>query len=88
MTQPKDGGPAFPLSRKETSAGSAMYGHEVTSEGMTLRDWFAGRALIALLHAYSIGTEPAPDDDARKIADRIANRAYFVADAMLEARKR
>lgn len=42
--------------------------------GMTLRDYFAGRALVPLLEMYTT-------DDATK-------GAYMVADLMLEARKK
>ena len=35
MTQPNDGGPAFPSDRADR-------------EGMSLRDWFAGQALAGL----------------------------------------
>lgn len=37
MTEPKDGGPAFPMASVPPQ------------QGMTLRDWFAGQALAGLL---------------------------------------
>lgn len=43
-------------------------------EGMELRDWFAGQALVALIHEY---------DD----AEPTAKKAYEMADAMMKARK-
>lgn len=45
---------------------------EYQSPGMTLRDWFAGQALAGLA-----ATE----------GDASTKYAYFLADAMLEARK-
>ena len=48
-----------------------------------LRDWFAGRAMVALLErdlADAAHAEVAG-------ADNIARIAYLAADAMLEARK-
>ncbi len=49
--------------------------HHVHAEGMTLRDWFAGQALVGILAANNWGT-PSADE------------AYKVADAMLERRAR
>lgn len=62
------GGPAFPPS-------NPGYAH-----GMTLRDYFAAKAMQAEYQAVSArgGCELYSD---------IAERAYILADAMLEARK-
>ncbi len=68
--QPKDGGPAFPFSPNDHSTA------RMTSNGMSLRDWFAGQALAGLC-AYNESAEP-------KV---YAITAYCLADAMLEARK-
>jgi hypothetical protein len=59
------GGPAFP-----TTNYSAVY-----SEGMTLRDYFAAKALVALATYEEYHPE------------RAAKYAYEYADAMLEARE-
>ena len=64
------GSPAFPLSQH----GTQTLGMHIT--GMTLRDYFAAKALQGLLSRYPI--------DKRKL---IADCAYDFADAMLEARK-
>jgi hypothetical protein len=58
--QEYDGGPAFPM--------------RGINPGMTLRDYFAAKALPVV---YGTGYAPAV----------IATRAYALADAMLEARK-
>ncbi len=58
----KDGGPAFPES--ETVMGGV--------NGMTLRDYFAAKAMVAYLH---IGDRP-----------NLPSRAYGMADAMLKER--
>lgn len=65
--QIKDGGPAFP------SHGNMG---EVTHVGMTLRDYFAAKAMHALIIK----------DDESTNADR-ATDAYRMADAMLRARE-
>lgn len=60
-----DGGPAFP-------AEAVLH-----NKGMTLRDWFAGQALISVTsNAYS-----------RESAS-YAKHAYELADAMLAARSK
>lgn len=56
-----DGGPAFP------DDGQADY-----TGGMTLRDWFAGQALVAIGTAF-------PDT----VTAKVAEWAYEQADAML-----
>ena len=52
---------------------------ETTNEGLTLRDYFAAKAMQALLH----------DSDSFDGAWHIeATAAYEIADAMMEARKK
>jgi hypothetical protein len=62
---PKDGGQAFPR------------GHFEWKDGMTLRDWFAGRAM-AELQWYT-----DTDENAKQ-----AEMAYRIADAMIAAREK
>jgi hypothetical protein len=78
-----NGGPAFP-SDPNTQPG--FYQHH----GMTLRDWFAGQALVGQLSSWS------EEDNERKAAshksdkdlmDMFAYFSYAQADAMLAARK-
>ena len=63
-TPSNDGGAAFPV----------MY----VSEGMTLRDYFAGQALAGTLADPNFNMPPA----------QLAELAYMEADAMLAARER
>ena len=71
-----NGGPAFPT---HGSMG------EVIQEGMTLRDYFAAKALPAIVSTYveangrCIGTD--------HFSRNCAIHAYNLADAMLKARK-
>ena len=60
------GGPAFPV----------MY----CSEGMTLRDYFAGQAMAGALQNYLT-------PKCRYTEREVASRAYRYADAMLFARE-
>ncbi len=51
--------------------------------GMTLRDWFAGHALVGLCADGDLRISPD------KIwPDAVAEYAYDMADAMMEARKK
>lgn len=89
MSKMNDGGSAFPLVKRWTGDG---YPYDC-AEGMSLRDWFAGQALVAIIKA-----EEAVDVDSIKERARIrqrnhrakfrdAKRAYAIADAMLAARQ-
>lgn len=49
--------------------------------GMTLRDWFAGQAVSALVHQVL-----SSEADARDTPLLVASFAYDIADAMLAAR--
>lgn len=67
------GGPAFPVVYDHSKADvRQVYG------GMTLRDYFAAKALLA---GWAANKSPAYDDDTR------AKYAYALADAMLKARE-
>ncbi len=73
MSAINDGGAAFPLSR--TSSVSKNY------EGMTLRDYFAAKALSGLA-----GRKFHKGDREEGYAEWAASMAYEFADAMLAAR--
>ena len=66
------GGPAFPT-ENEAQTGCSTWRYE----GMTLRDYFAAKAMQAIV---SNSAEVNPSFDA------IAEDAYMQADAMLKAR--
>ena len=64
------GGPAFPT--------LADNGHETNQDGMTLRDWFAGKAMQSLI----LAAQNAKD------IDMLSAGAYQLADAMLKERSK
>ena len=70
MSNTNTGGPAFPLHNH----GVQTLGLHVT--GMTLRDYFAAKAMQGMMH-----------DVSQPVGEVIAEWAYQVADAMLKARK-
>lgn len=74
MTTKDDGGRAFPAQDNN--------GHNFG--GMTLRDWFAGQALIAVMQVC--GADHMRDGE--KIQDMFARRAYQAADSMLAERSK
>jgi hypothetical protein len=71
MSEIKDGGPAFPVTRDDMAQNDAW-------GGMTLRDYFAAKAMQGII----IGNRA--DESALTIG--AAKDAYAVADAMLRAR--
>ncbi|KDB58408.1 hypothetical protein [Bordetella bronchiseptica] len=75
MTTINDGGPAFPI---PLNPGQSYQGHS-PCDGMTLRDYFAAKAL-ATASGY------AADDLSTWSAEDFARHAYAIADAMLAAR--
>ena len=71
MTTINDGGPAFPMSYDNSLA----YTYP-SHQGMTLRDWFAGQALVSMGVEYT--------DECHS---SVAQCAYRYADAMIKARE-
>jgi hypothetical protein len=53
------------------------------NEGMTLRDYFAGQALVGLLAGQHINPHDYP---LKRAAEISAEKSYAIADAMIEAR--
>lgn len=82
-----DGGPAFPIPGAVSHFGGEKFKDEAYA-GMTLRDYFAAKAMQGFLAAEAnprVGTESEPYS--RKYADYLALEAYALADAMLAARE-
>ena len=92
MSAANDGGPAFGYTTQTQvdyqamqpgcaySPGS-MPTKTTVAGGMSLRDWFAGQALIGMC-----GYDPLSDSPEKWNHRMIANGAYAMADAMLRAR--
>ena len=87
MSTKETGGPAFPRPAVFTEVHGLA---SVEQDGMTLRDHFAGLAMQAYMQV-TLKQYPTPGADSTWVAgpgyDRIADHAYQLADAMLEARK-
>ncbi len=72
----KDGGPAFPRTLAPHENCSAPI------NGMTLRDWFAGQALVSFAQNFPCGGFEYID------TDNIARGCYKMADAMIAQREK
>ncbi len=73
MTEKDNGGPAFPQ----------LYGSPKVN-GMTLRDYFAGQALIGIMNICP-KEDPEPGE---KTSQMFSRKAYLVADAMIAERSK
>jgi hypothetical protein len=73
-----DGGQAFPVPVAFTPLGHEVVGYE----GQSLRDYFAAKALPALIAEMA----DVECDDIHARASGLASEAYIYADAMLAAR--
>lgn len=76
-----DGGSAFPFGQISETTGQPING--CFSPGMTLRDWFAGRALTRI-----IPSEGWIAHAVKECSADAAQQAYAIADAMLAERKK
>lgn len=74
MSKPFPGGPAFPGTNPQLRDCEA-------GKGMTLRDFFAAKALIAM------GDRRWEGDADETAAQKHARACYSIADAMLETRE-
>jgi hypothetical protein len=70
-----NGGPAFPQTDNRVVAALSI----ANSQGMTLRDYFAAKALQGVL---------AADTEELLSVDAIASVSYRIADAMLKERNK
>ena len=71
---------AYPFLHKHPTTGNTTM-----SDGMDLRDWFAGQALQGILpDAFQEAPSNYPEG---KLADTWSAIAYEIADAMMKARE-
>lgn len=90
MSQINDGGPAFPMSTPKwhEQVNEEGYSRCDFTMGMTLRDYFAAKAMQFELTRYRDAlTDPDCDFDSWvDVQDYVADCAYTMADAMLKRR--
>ena len=75
MSKVDNGGPAFPIPLNPGES----YTEHGKADGMTLRDWFAGQALVAIGAADMRSEMPI-------VPETMARNAYALADAMIAER--
>lgn len=80
MSKIDNGGPAFPVHPEMAEKLGCI--NSQSDAGMTLRDYFAAKALKISWSSY----DPLFTDEGGADEDVIAERAYRMADAMLRAR--
>lgn len=73
MKKIDDGGPAFPYTEDKTHIGMGIK----QNNGMTLRDYFAGQALMGMMEKYS-----------QTNCDIVSGWSYQFADAMIAERNK
>lgn len=86
----KDGGPAFPCIRPVMQPSDRVKGAlemvgEKMHDGLTIRDYFAGQALIGILSGKYGEVQDSLSDKSYK--DAVAKVAYEFSDAMLTSRQ-
>lgn len=89
MTQKNTGGPAFPGKVMEPDIGDPDTGETLSfleddHPGMTLRDYFAGQALIKWSEMITL--QVGNEDGNKTQMKVVAEICYAFADAMIEAR--
>jgi hypothetical protein len=83
------GGPAFPTPGwqvKRYDKGEEYLETEHAIEGMTLRDYFAAKAMVALMSTPEMLSGLLKNEDAAGAASLVAQASYEQADAMLAER--
>ncbi len=78
MSTQDNGGPAFPAGAFEPEGRGSM----CWQDGMTLRDYFAAKAMTAMLDLCKHDAH-----EGAEYTDYIAGVSYRMADAMLKARQ-
>jgi hypothetical protein len=83
MSNTNTGGPAFPGTQYANGIQPSGF-----SEGMTLRDYFAAKALNTILGQYDFTffEDDKSEKEDETFALIVAKNAYSMADAMLKAR--
>lgn len=77
-----DGGPAFPIYGKLNEWGYAE------QPGMTLRDYFAAKAMVGILQDWTeVVRDAMAESTTSERIKHLAKRSYDIADAMLKARE-
>ncbi len=91
MSAHDNGGPAFPVidASQNTATGETTV-HQAMHSGISVRDYFAAKALVAVIGTLKDGREIRNAMAKAGVSDPlelVARNAYDLADAMLKARQ-
>jgi hypothetical protein len=86
MSDINDGGPAFPQLCTAWNDDAHKYELSMSLDGMSLRDYFAAKAMQPLTRTVQKNGKTGPDAGDDDFV-WVARRAYMLADAMLKARE-
>lgn len=82
-TQVNDGGPAFPVLRENDNPSMSLI---MASPGMTLRDYFAAKAMQSLISESATAT--LSKESGKPLEFLVASMSYTLAEAMLSERNK
>jgi len=83
MKNENTGGPAFPVIGGHSES-FGPFGDKELTIGMSLRDYFAAKAMQSVIRIDWYNKDPRSYNE---MADCIATDAYIIADAMLKVRE-
>lgn len=83
MSAKNDGGPAFPT-KKTKQVG--ILNVEQSEPGMSLRDWFAGQALVGILSNHRLLLD-IDENSPKPTREAAVDYALAVADSVMKARE-
>jgi len=87
-----NGGPAFPWPVPTFDSQGKMIGHSTEQCGMTLRDWFAGMAMLGRIanpRLVKVRQGVKLTKYQRRVSSAgVAAKAYVLADAMIAEREK
>jgi hypothetical protein len=87
MSNTNTGGPAFPGVEYKQPGGAGVSVMTIVG-GMTLRDYFAAKAMQSILPSYqNVFDDETGSDDDPTFPELLAKDAYVMADAMLKVRE-
>jgi hypothetical protein len=78
---------AFPVSDAQSASPATVEEMKAMARGMTLRDYFAAKAMAAFIRGSPHGTSFGTTDEGKKNCQDIAFVAYTMADVMLKERE-
>lgn len=87
MSDKPENPPAFPnVYEASKQVGVGFITKDYTGGGMTLRDYFAARALQGFIAHGKKPYAQTDEDKEKTVAQYLSEQSYYLADAMLKAR--